>query len=226
MDIETDEDEHSIEMHLPYVRKVFEGWVHHKILVGAALALKAVQGKIYPLSQFSSERLTRARKSASGNYWRHILRVRTQFLSFRVISVIGMYFVFVAMERLRQVVNNLKGDTILLHILLSITSILTTQTNSGKIVSIECAVLFVVVLPNPFVNHSIGPWSHVHPHNSTHEGRIRGTWGVCVVSCTNKEYDLWKASNWSTSRSSGRDWEGRRWYRSRSKDEVGEVWTE
>jgi predicted class III extradiol MEMO1 family dioxygenase len=25
MDIGTDEDEHSIEMHLPYVRKVFEG---------------------------------------------------------------------------------------------------------------------------------------------------------------------------------------------------------
>ena len=25
MDIQTDEDEHSIEMHLPYVRKVFEG---------------------------------------------------------------------------------------------------------------------------------------------------------------------------------------------------------
>lgn len=28
MSIETDEDEHSIEMHLPYVRKVFEGYVH------------------------------------------------------------------------------------------------------------------------------------------------------------------------------------------------------
>ena len=26
MDIQTDQDEHSIEMHLPYVRKVFEGW--------------------------------------------------------------------------------------------------------------------------------------------------------------------------------------------------------
>ena len=25
MDTQTDEDEHSIEMHLPYVRKVFEG---------------------------------------------------------------------------------------------------------------------------------------------------------------------------------------------------------
>jgi len=25
MDVQTDEDEHSIEMHLPYVRKVFEG---------------------------------------------------------------------------------------------------------------------------------------------------------------------------------------------------------
>jgi len=25
MDIQTDEDEHSLEMHLPYVRKVFEG---------------------------------------------------------------------------------------------------------------------------------------------------------------------------------------------------------
>jgi MEMO1 family protein len=25
MDIRTDKDEHSIEMHLPYVRKVFEG---------------------------------------------------------------------------------------------------------------------------------------------------------------------------------------------------------
>lgn len=25
MDLQTDEDEHSIEMHLPYVRKVFEG---------------------------------------------------------------------------------------------------------------------------------------------------------------------------------------------------------
>jgi predicted class III extradiol MEMO1 family dioxygenase len=27
MSIETDEDEHSIEMHLPYVRKIFEGYV-------------------------------------------------------------------------------------------------------------------------------------------------------------------------------------------------------
>ena len=27
MNIDTDEDEHSIEMHLPYVRKVFEGSV-------------------------------------------------------------------------------------------------------------------------------------------------------------------------------------------------------
>jgi hypothetical protein len=27
MDIDTDEDEHSIEMHLPYIRKVFEGSV-------------------------------------------------------------------------------------------------------------------------------------------------------------------------------------------------------
>ena len=26
MDIQTDEDEHSIEMHLPYVRKIFEGY--------------------------------------------------------------------------------------------------------------------------------------------------------------------------------------------------------
>jgi len=26
MNIETDEDEHSIEMHLPYVRKIFQGW--------------------------------------------------------------------------------------------------------------------------------------------------------------------------------------------------------
>jgi MEMO1 family protein len=25
MDLDTDEDEHSIEMHLPYVRKIFEG---------------------------------------------------------------------------------------------------------------------------------------------------------------------------------------------------------
>lgn len=29
MDQQTDEDEHSIEMHLPYVRKVFEGWVRY-----------------------------------------------------------------------------------------------------------------------------------------------------------------------------------------------------
>jgi predicted class III extradiol MEMO1 family dioxygenase len=29
MSLSTDEDEHSIEMHLPYVRKVFEGWVKH-----------------------------------------------------------------------------------------------------------------------------------------------------------------------------------------------------
>jgi predicted class III extradiol MEMO1 family dioxygenase len=27
MEIDTDEDEHSIEMHLPYVRKIFEGYV-------------------------------------------------------------------------------------------------------------------------------------------------------------------------------------------------------
>ncbi len=27
MDLGTDEDEHSIEMHLPYVRKIFEGYV-------------------------------------------------------------------------------------------------------------------------------------------------------------------------------------------------------
>ena len=27
MDLQTDEDEHSIEMHLPYVRKVFEGYI-------------------------------------------------------------------------------------------------------------------------------------------------------------------------------------------------------
>lgn len=28
MGLDTDEDEHSIEMHLPYVRKIFEGYVH------------------------------------------------------------------------------------------------------------------------------------------------------------------------------------------------------
>jgi MEMO1 family protein len=28
MDIDTDENEHSIEMHLPYVRKVFEKFIH------------------------------------------------------------------------------------------------------------------------------------------------------------------------------------------------------
>ena len=27
MSRQADEDEHSIEMHLPYVRKIFEGWV-------------------------------------------------------------------------------------------------------------------------------------------------------------------------------------------------------
>jgi hypothetical protein len=27
MELSTDEDEHSIEMHLPYVRKIFEGYV-------------------------------------------------------------------------------------------------------------------------------------------------------------------------------------------------------
>lgn len=27
MDLQTDEDEHSLEMHLPYVRKIFEGYV-------------------------------------------------------------------------------------------------------------------------------------------------------------------------------------------------------
>jgi hypothetical protein len=27
MKLAVDEDEHSIEMHLPYIRKVFEGWV-------------------------------------------------------------------------------------------------------------------------------------------------------------------------------------------------------
>jgi predicted class III extradiol MEMO1 family dioxygenase len=34
MSIQTDEDEHSIEMHLPYVRKVFEGYVHHVAMLG------------------------------------------------------------------------------------------------------------------------------------------------------------------------------------------------
>jgi hypothetical protein len=36
MDLDTDEDEHSIEMHLPYVRKIFEGYVtpfHIPVLV-------------------------------------------------------------------------------------------------------------------------------------------------------------------------------------------------
>ena len=28
MSIQTDQDEHSIEMHLPYVRKVFEGYIN------------------------------------------------------------------------------------------------------------------------------------------------------------------------------------------------------
>ena len=28
MNLETDEDEHSIEMHLPYIAKVFEKYVH------------------------------------------------------------------------------------------------------------------------------------------------------------------------------------------------------
>lgn len=29
MNLETDEDEHSIEMHLPYIAKVFEKWVNY-----------------------------------------------------------------------------------------------------------------------------------------------------------------------------------------------------
>ncbi len=32
MDMGTDEDEHSIEMHLPYVRKIFEGCVRLSII--------------------------------------------------------------------------------------------------------------------------------------------------------------------------------------------------
>lgn len=33
MDVATDEDEHSIEMHLPYVRKIFEGYAHPHTMV-------------------------------------------------------------------------------------------------------------------------------------------------------------------------------------------------
>lgn len=33
MELSTDEDEHSIEMHLPYVRKIFEGYVRHSVLL-------------------------------------------------------------------------------------------------------------------------------------------------------------------------------------------------
>lgn len=33
MDLQTDEDEHSIEMHLPYVRKVFEKFVSVTVFV-------------------------------------------------------------------------------------------------------------------------------------------------------------------------------------------------
>ena len=39
VNIDTDEDEHSIEMHLPYVRKVFEGSVRRKAFDGKIQAL-------------------------------------------------------------------------------------------------------------------------------------------------------------------------------------------
>ena len=34
MELGTDEDEHSIEMHLPYVRKIFEGYVNSVLPLG------------------------------------------------------------------------------------------------------------------------------------------------------------------------------------------------
>lgn len=42
MDLQTDEDEHSIEMHLPYVRKVFEGFVHTSSLTSLVQALSGM----------------------------------------------------------------------------------------------------------------------------------------------------------------------------------------
>lgn len=40
MDIQTDEDEHSIEMHLPYVRKAFEGYclIKTRMLISANIS--------------------------------------------------------------------------------------------------------------------------------------------------------------------------------------------
>jgi len=37
MELGTDEEEHSIEMHLPYVRKIFEGYVNSVLALGEAL---------------------------------------------------------------------------------------------------------------------------------------------------------------------------------------------
>jgi predicted class III extradiol MEMO1 family dioxygenase len=39
MSLSTDEDEHSIEMHLPYIRKVFEGYVAAPLLAAAEVRL-------------------------------------------------------------------------------------------------------------------------------------------------------------------------------------------
>lgn len=68
MDIQTDEDEHSIEMHLPYVRKVFEG----SVVFDAATYFCAYithLGKTSPSCLFWWGQSTMTKSSRTGGFW-------------------------------------------------------------------------------------------------------------------------------------------------------------
>ncbi len=101
MNLETDEDEHSIEMHLPYIAKVFEKYVN--LLQSEFFTCKLLQccsfsnillfflvTEILPLSQFWLDRCLRNVKPTTEDSFPSISRTPTTVSSFHRIFATGV----------------------------------------------------------------------------------------------------------------------------------------
>lgn len=121
MNLETDEDEHSIEMHLPYIAKVFEKYVnllirilHMQIIAWLSifkyLAL-FLATEILPLSQYWLDRCLRNVKPTTGDSFPNISRTPTTVSSFHPIFATGVNdFVTPTMTKHAEKFSSLSKD--------------------------------------------------------------------------------------------------------------------
>ena len=91
MNIETDEDEHSIEMHLPYVRKIFQRWSQAYLQMNEHCWTDWTIASISRWSRFLLERSTRRKRRLSELSLHHIFREKTLSVLFPATFAIGDY---------------------------------------------------------------------------------------------------------------------------------------